>query len=287
VLAACAVSPPAPERGPPFLYALGETGSFLFGTIHVPDPRVLELPPSVESALLGSRTLVTEVPLSPEGMAAVVAAAGVSADTPPLRERLPPELYARLATYLGAHGVSIESVEHQPVWMVNATLAMSEYLPELRAGRLPLDVELAVRAQRAGLALAGLEAPGEQFGAFETVSEASQIRQLSVTLDLLEEVSRGGRSPVTELVDAYLTGDEDRLLAQLEGAIDRNDPESVALYEKLLNDRSRVMAERIAKRLESDPGRPQFFALGAGHLPGPDGILELLRARGLSVRRVD
>ena len=58
------------------------------------------------------------------------------------------------------------------------------------------------------------------------------------------------------------------------------------LTDQLLNARSRIMAQRIAAILAEDPGRPRFFALGAGHLPGDQGIVALLRARGLDVRRV-
>jgi uncharacterized protein YbaP (TraB family) len=53
----------------------------------------------------------------------------------------------------------------------------------------------------------------------------------------------------------------------------------------LLTDRNRAWADSLARRLET-PGTA-LFAAGVGHFVGPASLLELLRQRGIKVKRVE
>ena len=54
----------AAEASGPFLWRVeGPTPLYLFGTIHVPDDRVLTLPPSVVKAFTDSSAVYTEIPM--------------------------------------------------------------------------------------------------------------------------------------------------------------------------------------------------------------------------------
>ena len=68
LLGACAgaqAPPPSDGKPGPFLYRIdGAVPSHLFGTIHLPDERVLELPSSVERALDDADAVYTEVKLA-------------------------------------------------------------------------------------------------------------------------------------------------------------------------------------------------------------------------------
>ena len=68
---------------------------------------------------------------------------------------------------------------------------------------------------------------------------------------------------------------------------DPKDPLEAKLMKRLFTDRNERMAERIAKKLKAEPGKSFFFAVGAGHLPGDDGIVERLRKAGYKVKRVE
>jgi uncharacterized protein YbaP (TraB family) len=55
------------------------------------------------------------------------------------------------------------------------------------------------------------------------------------------------------------------------------------LQRRLIRDRNRLMAERMQPYLEQ--GRA-FVAVGALHLPGADGLLQLLQQRGYALQVV-
>ena len=299
LLAACAAPPPAPApepepepqlaRGGPFLYRIElEHPSYLFGTIHLPDDRVLALPDAVNRALADTSVLYTEILMDPENMlrAAALASGGPDGEPlSPLRERVPADLYERLEAYLTAHGVSIEAFDRQPLWLISAQIAMIDYLPVL--GRKPvLDQYLATRASLEGKELRGLEAPEEQFEAIQSPGQEGNLYLLEATLDALERAQAEGRSLVGEVVDAYLAGDEQALMEALFASVADSGVHGAAFYENVLVARSRVMAERIGLALAEDPARSHFYAIGAGHLPGESGVVALLRARGLELRRI-
>jgi len=64
---------------------------------------------------------------------------------------------------------------------------------------------------------------------------------------------------------------------------DRDDPRLSRLYESLFYERNRKMADKIEKMLA---GRGTYFvAVGAGHLVGRQGIIDILSRRGFSVRQ--
>ena len=59
----------AQSQGPPFLWEIsGTRTSYLFGTVHLPDPRVANLPASVNRAFKASQAVYTEIPLDPSSV---------------------------------------------------------------------------------------------------------------------------------------------------------------------------------------------------------------------------
>ena len=83
---------------------------------------------------------------------------------------------------------------------------------------------------------------------------------------------------------AYLAGDLDRLHAMAEAQTAGADPALMALFEdRLIDARNRRMVERLAPHLARGG---TFVAVGALHLSGEAGILNLLAKDGWQVRRV-
>jgi len=118
------------------------------------------------------------------------------------------------------------------------------------------------------------------------MSRDEQVHLLVKTLDLLERSEREGTPYTEQLVRTYLAGDADDLLRFMYKDIDPQDPFDRRFVQRLLVERNRRMAERIAARLRAQPETSCFFAIGAGHLGGKDGILKLLEKAGFRLRRV-
>jgi hypothetical protein len=275
-------SPAAPRA--PFLWRIdGPAPAYLFGTIHLPDPRLFPLPRAVQSAFDSADVVYTEIDMAPETQRRALGHLLLPGNET-LRRVLPPPLYERLAAYLAAHGGTIDAVLRLKVWAAAATLPQLAYAERFRRGEPPLDLFLFNEARLAGKDTAALETIEMQVAAMESQGRAGEIALLRETLEQLEAADRVGENPIDELIVAYLAGDAEQLLA-LANADVRSDS-SRDLMKRLLDGRNRTMATEIQRSLGERPDDVHFFAAGALHFPGEAGIVALLLAQGLKVERV-
>ena len=87
-----------------------------------------------------------------------------------------------------------------------------------------------------------------------------------------------------ELLDAYKQRDLGAMLAINKQAMDAGDQRLARDFQRrLIIDRNRRMADRMQQYLKEGNA---FVGVGALHLPGEQGLLELLEQRGYSVRAV-
>jgi uncharacterized protein YbaP (TraB family) len=252
----------------------GATGepSYLFGTIHVGDPAVLELPDAVSGALDESSAFAMEVLPDPAQMV-MFSSLMFFGDGRRLDQLLPGHLYARTVEILNGYQLPEQAVAGMKPWA--AFLTMS-YPPETQT---VLDLQLLERAQLAGAALHGLESMEEQGRVFNDLELPDQVQLLVDTVCHYAVISED----FARMKELYL----DRDLRGLYVYGQRHAFEDNALYERiterLLTARNRVMVERMLPLIDSGDA---FVAVGAMHLPGSDGILSLLADRGYAVERV-
>ena len=283
-----ATTPLAPQAtAQPLLWAIEAPASrsFLYGTIHLPDPRVTALPDVVETALRASDELQGELVLD-AGTRASVQAEALLPEGERVQERLPPPLRARIDQVLRRHrqpalGPPLERLRPQAL---AGHLGLLDYAPELTAGKPVLDQVLQDRARQEGLKVAGLETPGEQSSALAALDGVDLLWWV-MDDDALAE--KEGRRLCEPLLQAWLSGDLQRLAAEQAADEARAAPALRQTFrERVVLARNRVMADRIGERLAQEPRRPCFFAVGALHLTGPEGLLALLERQGLRLRRL-
>ncbi|MCT7376604.1 TraB/GumN family protein [Chelativorans salis] len=267
----------------------GGAPSFLFGTMHMTDPRVVAMPEAARAAFAAAHTVAIETTdvLDQKAMMAALAETPELMMFPPgeaLTDYLTAEEQERLREALDTYGVPLQSVVKLKPWMLLSLIAQSACEVERQeAGVLVLDGKLAKDAKAAGKRLVGLERASEQFSAIASLPMEMHIEGLISTIDLGE-----GVNDVTEtMIGLYLNGEIGMVLP----AITRLLPQgaqfaagSAAFEEKLITARNRVMAERALPLIEE--GRA-FIAVGALHLPGETGLVALLREEGYTVSRAD
>ncbi len=260
--------------------------SYLFGTIHIPDPRVTRLPAAVEQAFADSDVVVTELKLDTNTMAAAASASLLPANQS-LLKLLSPALRQQLETELKAINpkLQIAMFERLKPWALATQLVM---LPmQLKhPGEAALDIQLAERAEQAGKGTRGLEPLHEQLDVFEKLSKDEQLALLQDTLDGLAKARRQGKDVVELLTLAYLSGDETAVTSLLEEFEGGNTALNDKLEQSLLFDRNIRMAERLGKQIRAEPDRRFFVAVGTAHLIGERSVPALLRQQGFSVTRV-
>jgi uncharacterized protein len=285
-LAGAQAEPPAPEAraasAAPLLWRIDrEPPSYLFGTIHVPDPRVLALAPAVEGALRDSAAVYTEIALGAQDQQQAQGVLQLP-DGETLADALPPALYARAESFAKERGVPLALLQNQKVWVLATLLPLLGYL-----GRGPaLDQELWNWAERHGKRTAGLETLELQVRAMESAGRAGELALLEATLGDLEHAAAQGRDSIDALIELYLEGDEQRIAEHAYAFVDRSDAVLGRLLSALIDERNDYMSAAIAQRLADAPAQAQFFAVGAMHYPGERGILAQLRARGMHLTRL-
>ncbi len=281
-------APPQANPWHPFLYKVaGTKPSYLFGTIHVPDDRLLAPPDSLKTAFHDSEEVVTELPLDDTSPAHAMQLAGMP-NGKTLTSELPKPVYERLKAVLEKKGLgmAMPMMEHMKVWAVAIQIGLLDHLQELMGGKKPIDVVLHDRAKETGRKTSGLETEAEQLAVFDTLSKDEQSRFLEEALDERDADERAHRDSFTALMNLYLGGDEAPLLTELNAGFDLKKPLDQKIMKRLITDRNKIMTDRIAAKLKASPGHPVLFAVGSAHLLGDDGIVAQLKKKGLTVERV-
>jgi len=249
----------------------GGGDSYLLGTIHSADPRVVHLRPAVSQALDRCERFVMEMEMD----ASVLTAFGnnmMLTDGRDLEGLIGAALYAQVVAAMADLGMPEMVVRTLKPWVVMALLSMPA-----PTGEPFLDLVLQQRAAGAGKPTFGLESAGEQLSVFEALSMSDQIELLKMTLAQLPELPR----MFEQLIEAYVADDLGRIAALAADYKRSGDPAAIQRFMLRLNDERNG---RMARRMHTffDQGS-SFIAVGALHLAGSNGLIQLLRDQGCHV----
>lgn len=253
--------------------AAGAKPSFLFGTIHSDDARVTALHESITKALETSGHLVMEALIDGESIV-YMAEAMYFNDDRTLEQVVGRKLYAESVKALTARGIPTAGMEKQKPWAVMMALSM----PTPTSGEY-VDLILENQATRQNKSITGLESIQEQIAVFDELSLPDQIALLEAAVRAQGQFAK----ELEGLIKAYLARD----LASLAELSDRHTPGDARIHQtvtdRLLTKRNTRMAGRIAPILKEGGA---FIAVGAAHLPGQTGLLNLIEKAGYRVTSV-
>jgi uncharacterized protein YbaP (TraB family) len=250
----------------------GSSSSYIFGTIHVSDPEITNLPEAVKSALINSDTFVMEALPNPEDVL-TLSQMMFYMDGTTLSEFLDDELFLRTATVLSAFQLPVEAVAIMRPW---AAFLMMNYPAD---NTMPLDLKLLEIAISQGAKTAGLETLSEQGAVFSEMALDDQLRLLLDTVCNYNLVAQG----IEEMKQFYLEKDLNGLLAASAQHPYADEPLYKDLNKRLLTDRNKLMIDRMQPFLQKGDA---FIAVGALHLPGDDGIIENLNQQGYEITAI-
>ena len=254
----------------------GTAASHVFGTIHVDDPRVTELPPVAARALEGSLSLTVELSLDPANVLAL-ANRMVLQDGRDLAGIIGPELFGKTAVITAKLGLPEQMLRLFKPWAAALMLMMPQQNPEN-----VLDFVLVRAATEQGKPVHELENVSEQIEVFEGMPEQDQVALLKQAVADFERMPR----TIDRLVKAYLARDLAAMSSiSQEGSNDSAETRRLndLFVQRVLDARNVRMADRIQARLKEGGA---FVAVGALHLYGGRGVLALLERRGWRVTRV-
>lgn len=131
------------------------------------------------------------------------------------------------------------------------------------------------QAREREMEVIGLETLEEQLHVFEALTYREQADLL---MEILKEYNEK-RMEFSRMLDLYLAADLDGLWQIFE----ETKTGTEEFNSRLLQDRNHRWIERMTSLMDQGS---VFFALGAGHLPGDEGVLQLLVEKGYVLERV-
>jgi uncharacterized protein len=253
--------------------------SYVFGTFHVPDPRVEHLPARVENLFGTIDRLVLEVHPDELGRA------GDLALLPPgetLDRFLDAGTRSQLLEMGGEAGLPANAVlRMRPMMIAGVVSIPPRMIRRLAAGQQGVDLQLAKSAIGRGIPIYALESVEEQIDTLSAMEHGHEAEILRMTVAL-----RSQREEIYEqMLEAYLSGD---ILAFLDMTLEtfRGEDEALAevFMDEILYRRNRLFVTRLNRHLSDGNA---LIAVGAAHIPGRDGVLDLLEAQGYRITRLE
>ena len=259
------------------LWELSKTGqqpAYLFGTIHSEDPAVVELPAPVKQAFDASNSVVLEMLMDTDTMR-YSSTAMLMLDGRSLSDVIGMPLYEKVSAAIASRGIPERVLNRMKPWAAAVTLST----PALETGQI-LDLVLYQDALQQDKAVYGLETVREQLDLFDSMSESDQVILLQDAVDNFPELD----ALHAELLAVYKQRDLEGLLALNETSMQAEDQRLARDFQRrVIDDRNHRMAERMQPYLRQGKA---FIAVGALHLPGEQGLLNLLEQQGYTTRRV-
>ena len=248
---------------------------FLLGSVHMLKAADSALPAEVLHAYARSQTLVMELDLNDLNGDALLGAGLESATLPEdqsLSEVLGPELYASFLAHARPLGLEPEMMARFRPWFAALLLEQAALTSSGFAASAGVDEQFAQRAQADHKPIIALETMDEQLGFFAQLSAEQQRQFLRSTIQELD--TEGSEAAI--MVRAWQRGDT----AELERLLHKESGESPELFRMLTTDRNRNWLPKIRALLDDD--QDYLVIVGAMHLVGSDGLVELLKRQGLS-----
>ena len=241
--------------------------SYIYGTIHLKDKRVFTYTDTILSYLDSCDKLILELDLNPMNLFQYSDLMMLPADTTLHDLFKPDDLVVIKEVVKNITGMDFTTFEKLK------QVVLLSFLMQYQLGcdmNFTLDEYLYQKGVEKSKEIIGLETVTEQFTLLETIP-------LDIIVDYLK--NPGDEDEELELMICdYLESNIDELLH-----IMQKDETMISLKEEFLDDRNRKMADKIDELLNESR---ILVAVGAGHLPGEYGIINLLIQKEYDVEPV-
>ena len=248
--------------------------SFIYGTMHTQDERVFKFKDGVLNEFKKAKIYAMELNLDSINQAELMQGL-VMDSSASLKTLLSKEEYLEVSTYFSdSLGVSLFFFDKiQPIYTAQM-ISIKELGSQKKEA---LDMYFHSMAKNQNKKIIGLEKMEEQLNAFNSFPYELQAKEL---VKAVKEAGKFQSKELEKILELYVKEDLDSLLILTQQNSDED-----SLYTKIINDvllvsRNHNMTKRSEKYLKENS---VFIAVGAAHLPGKKGIINLLRKKGYLV----
>jgi uncharacterized protein len=253
--------------------------SYLFGTIHMLCAGDAVLSDNLKKAISNADEIYFEVDL--DNMFEMLFAMNkmkMNGDTT-LQDLLSKEEYKKVKNYFESKGsmLPFSMLETYKPMLAASTLEQGSLPCESTAMMEQVIME---ESKQYNKKIKGLETMSYQAGLLDSIPYKLQAEELVSYIDK-ENKSGGGED---EELNAMMKAYKDQDLQKLEELLKESDIGMSAYTDILLYHRNRNWVSKLKNLL---PAKSLLIAVGAGHLPGEKGVINLLRKEGYTVTAVE
>lgn len=246
--------------------------SYLYGTFHLLCPEDLVFNKKVTEKLEASKALYLELDFSNPQIGVEMQMGMMMADGHTIREYTDSATFARM-------GDSLKAKVGMPIEMVNSIkpmmLASMLYPSALGCNPGSPELELMKLADAKGSKIAGLETVADQMKIFDEIPYKLQVKMLEEYL-----LSKDAMKNETEqMLGIYRKGD----VKAMHDFMEEDKSGLGGFMDLMLYNRNRNWVETIKVQSAKEAS---FYAVGAGHLGGEQGVIALLRKAGYTVKAI-
>jgi len=251
---------------------------YLLGSLHILKANAYPLAVAIEKAYADSRVIIFETDiaaLQTPGLQTKLLELGIYPAEQNLLQNLDADTRQQLEKKMSEIGLPLEQFSQFKPWFVALTLTTLELQ---RMGYNPnygIDVYFFNKARADGKEVGFLEPAEFQINLLGKMVEQDQYDFLSQTLNDLEVVNE----LAGDLVRSWKYGDTDKLHELLSKSF----KDYPRLHDRLLIQRNKNWVQQIEGAMRKN--KNVLFVVGAGHLVGPESVVDMLKERGYQVKQ--
>jgi hypothetical protein len=250
----------------------------LLGSFHLLKSDVYPLAAAIDEAYSSSQKVIFEADVNAMQTPTVlqkIQRLGLFPEGQTLNQQISADTYTKLKTKMSELGLPMQQFALYKPWLIALTLELSELL---RLGYDPsygIDMHFLNRAKQDAKELDYLESIEYQFDLLGNMNQMDQESLLRHTLEDLDDIE----NMATDMIAYWKSGDAENLYQLLNKNFDKHP----RIRDSLLIQRNRAWAARIEALLKENQN--VLVIVGAGHLVGPDSVVDLLKKKGYRVKQ--
>jgi uncharacterized protein YbaP (TraB family) len=252
---------------------------YLLGTIHLLRPTDYPLPQVMESAFTNSQIAVFEADIDKanDPMAALGMLSKITLpEGKTLQQVLPEKVYNSFSNHAQQAGIPMMLFDTMKPGMA---VTMLETMQLTKLGADPEygeDVHFFKLAKETNRKIIPLETVEFQLNLFLGFSGPDEEIMVEKSLEQMDDEKK----EYDDMVTAWKTGDS----AALEKMLNEMRTDAPAIFKKLVSDRTASWLPKVNELLHGSQNA--IIIVGAGHLVGPDGLVELLKKQEFKVNQL-
>lgn len=252
---------------------------YIQGSAHVLKAKSYPLAPAIELAYSNSTALVLEVDMgkmmSPQTQQLILTKAMLRKPAT-LKSVLTPQTYEKLSEVAAEAGLPMQTMNPFKPWFATTMITLVKLKKAGLDEQYGLDKYFYEKASKDQKKTIGLESVDFQISLFDSLSNEIPddfVNRALADLELLE-------TEVDSLLKAWESGDTQTLEKLMTSSFD----DFPKMYDRFITARNKAWVKKLSGMMND--GQIYMVVVGAGHLPGKEGVINLMRDRGFSVEQL-